>query len=276
MSDANNIRRYLTLMEASEPTYVGPKASADISYQADSTGGKLTKVTAFLSSHDSGRYTKLGRNLQKVEALEKEIKQLKEETKQESRELVADLFNAEDAVATRVVDTVSFVFELSKDPKETETFKYAKILEELQSSLTPELLTMLETLKAKHRSTVQKAPSLKTTDKAVATEEGINEGVGDQLKGFFSKLLSQVKKWGAGYDKKLAGLKAQVGLGESISEDAGAPKFQNGDEVLINAPRSEGHGHIAHVSSFENGEYKVYLAGTGFHGFYDESELELV
>jgi DNA-binding ferritin-like protein (Dps family) len=276
MSDANNIRRYLTLMEASDPVYVGPNTSPEIRYQADVVGGKITKITAFLSSYLSGKYTKLGRDLQKIEALEKDIKALKEQTKEQTKELIGDLYHAEDAVATRVVDTVGFIFEMSKDPKETETFKYAKILEELQGHFTPELLTMYESLKAKHRSTVQKAPSLKTTDKAVATEEGINEGVGDQLKNFFSKLLGQVKKWGAGYDKKLAGLKAQVGLGESISEDTGAPKFQKGDEVLINAPRSEGHGHIAHVSSFENGEYKVYLAGTGFHGFYEESELELV
>lgn len=163
-----------------------------------------SKVVANLKSYDSARYTKLGRNLLQIEQLEKDIKALKAETKEEARQLVAGLFAAEDIVKTRVVETVSFTFELTKNPAPTETFKYAKILEELQDHLTPELITVLEALKSKHRSEVTKSPALKARDKAVT------EGVGDSLKGFFNKLLNWVKGWAVRYDSQLDALKAQV------------------------------------------------------------------
>lgn len=214
MTDATNMRSYLNLFEATDSSYVGKMDNPSISYSAEmKAGGEITKVTAFLKSYESGRYTKLGRNLLEVEKLEKRVKELKEETKQEARELVADLFHAEDAACTRVVDTVSFVFQMSKDPKATETVKYAKVLEELENHLTPELLDVMQTLVKKHTSApVQKAASLKATDKAAQTEESINEGIGDQLKGFFGKLKNWVFNWGAKYDAKLDALKREVGM----------------------------------------------------------------
>jgi len=218
MTDASNMRGYLKLFEAAAPDYVGKVQHPDVTYSAEQTGGEINKITAFLKSYESGRYTKLGRNLKRIELLDKRIKQLKEDTKQDSRELVADLFHAEDAVATRVVDTVSFVFHMSKDPKPTETVKYAKVLEELQQRLTPELQEVLETLIEKHKSApVQKAPALKATDKA-QTEESINEGLGDKLKSFFAKLAAWVDKWGARYDSQLDQLKAEVGMNEAVEE----------------------------------------------------------
>lgn len=219
MSDSNNMRGYMKLFERAADDYVGKVQSPDITYSAEETKGMVTKVTAFLKSYQSGRYTKLGRTLKRIEWLEAKIKALKEQTKQETRELVADLFHAEDAACTRVVDTVSFVFQMSKDPKATETVKYAKVIEELQDKLTPDLQNVLEELIAKHTSApVQKAASLKATDKAAQTEESINEGVGDKLKGFFAKLKSWIDNWGAKYDAKLDALKREVGMSESIEE----------------------------------------------------------
>jgi len=214
MTDATNMRGFLNLFEAEDTSYRGKLDDPSVSYSAEmKAGGEITKVTAFLSSYQSGKYTKLGRTLNRVERLEARIKKLKEETKADTKDMIQDLFHAEDAACTRVVDTVSFVFQMSKDPKATETVKYAKVLEELQSKLTPELQDVLETLIAKHTSApVQKSPSLKTTDKAGVAEEGIQEGVGDKLTGFFAKLKDWVGKWGARYDSQLAALKREVGF----------------------------------------------------------------
>jgi hypothetical protein len=159
-SNASAIRK---LMESLDEA--GRVEHPDVSYSQEEKKGELTKVVATLASYQSGRYTKLGRNFKRIEWLSNKIDQLKEQTKQESRELVADLFNAEDAVATRVVETVGFTFQLTKDPKPTNTVKYAKVLEELQAHLTPELIAVMESLVEKHTSVTQKAPALKTTDK---------------------------------------------------------------------------------------------------------------
>ena len=219
MTDANNMRRYLKLFEAAAPDYVGPKASDTVTYAAEQTKGKVSKITATLKSYDSARYTKLGRNLLRIETLTEEIKVLQAETKAEARELVADLFHAEDAACTRVVDTVGFMFHMTKDPVASGSVSYSKVLDELQAHLTPELLNVLETLKAKHTSApVQRAASLKATDKAPKTEESIVEGIGDKLAGFFKKVYQEIKGWGASYDSKLDMLKREVGISEGLAE----------------------------------------------------------
>lgn len=218
MTDASNMRRFLTVLEK-EAYYVGPKASDTVTYAAEQTKGKITKITATLKSYDSGRYTKLGRNLLRIQELTEEVKVLQQETKAEARELVADLFKAEDAACTRVVDTVGFMFHMSKDPEAVSSVSYAKVLKDLESHLTPELIKVLEALKAKHTSApVQKAASLKATDKAPKTEESMMEGIGDKLIGFFKKLYQDIKAWGVGYDSKLDDLKAQMGMTEGLEE----------------------------------------------------------
>ena len=220
MTDANNIRKFLNLLEAEAPDYQGPKVSPDISYSAEAKSGKISKVIANLKSYDSGRYTKLGRNLLRIKALTEKIKMLQEQTKGETRELIADLFHAEDAAYTRVVDTVGFVFQLTKDPTPVSAVSYSKVLKELEDHLTPELLKVLEELKTKHTGTpVQKAAGLSATDKRNPAEESINEGVMDKLTGFFKKLYQEIKAWGVSYDSKLDALKAEVGLTEGYSEE---------------------------------------------------------
>ena len=219
MTDANNMRKFMILLEKASTEYEGPIKHPDISYKAHESGGKISKVVANLQSYESGRYTKLGRNLLRIERIETRIKQLKEEVKSDTKELVADLFHASDAAHTRVVDTVGFTFTLSKDPNPAETKKYAKILEELQEHLTPELLKVLKQIESKYTTFVQKSPSLKAVDKKdQPTEESINEGIGDKLKSFFNKFLNAIKNWANNYDAKLDALKAQAGVTESVSE----------------------------------------------------------
>ena len=197
-----DIKTWIKLMEAEAP-HSGASQSANVQYSIDGD-----KVIARLRDVDSARYTRLGRNLKRMEWLAKRMEYLKEQTKQESRELVADLFHAEDANKTRVVETMGFIFKLTKDPKAAQTVKYAKVLEELQDKLTPELVRVLETLVEKH-TTIQKAKpaSLSATDKRdTQYEESINEGWGDKVKAFFKTLVEKLDAWGRGYDRRLSAL----------------------------------------------------------------------
>jgi hypothetical protein len=168
----------------------------DLEYK-DST----KEVVAVLKSYNSQSYTKLAQKVERISALEAEVKQLKEEVKAETRENIADLFDAEDAVRTRVVETVSFILTLSKDPAPTVTPKYKDILEALSSQLTPELITVLEELKQQMVTVTNKSPSLKV--------KSINEGKVGQL---FAHLKNLIFNWGQRYDQKLDRLKQQAGL----------------------------------------------------------------
>ena len=189
-----NIRKFINIVSEETPF-------DDVDYNRGPD-----KVTATVSSHNSAVYTKLAQKVLRMEELEKEIKQLRSEVKEDVRIYVADLFEAEDNVRTRVVDTIKFILTLSKNPKETETVQYAKVLKELEKHLTPNLLHMLMNIKAQFTSIVQKSPSLKIASK----DESINEGVSDNLKAYTRKFLQFIQNWGEKYDRKLSALMSQV------------------------------------------------------------------
>jgi len=162
-----------------------------------------SKVIAKLYSYKSQTYTKLAQKLQRMEALTEEMKQLKDEIKQHTREDVADLFDAEDAARTRVIETVSFIFNLTKDPKVTETPKYKDILNELEQHLTPQLIKVLEGIKNQEEmlTKTQKSPALSV--------KPVTEGA---IGSIFARLKQAVYSWAKGYDNKLDALKAEANL----------------------------------------------------------------
>lgn len=157
------------------------------------------RVIAKLYSYNSQSYTKLAQKVERIEQLEAEVKQLKEEVKQSTRENIADLFAAEDAVKTRVVETLSFILTLSKDPAPTVSPKYKDILEALSTQLTPELIIVLENLKKQMVTVTQKAPALRIKPQ-------VDEGLGS----IFAKFKEKVFGWANRYDQKLENLKQMV------------------------------------------------------------------
>lgn len=177
-----------------------------------------TKVVLWLRGTDSARYTKLGRNLMKLAQLEEQIKKLKDALKLETKVLVADLFEADDACRTRVVETVGFAFKLSKNSDPTTTYKYAKILEELEDHLTPELIKVLETLKEKHKTVSERTSAMKTYDKndpdfrqsdLYPVDESLSD-VFQGLKSMLSKFKNFILNKLTAYDQKLAELEAYL------------------------------------------------------------------
>lgn len=157
------------------------------------------QVIAILKSYNSQVYTKLAQKFERIAQLEEEIKILKDEVKQSTREDVADLFDAEDGAKTRIIQTLSFVLQLSKDPEPTYAPKYKDILETLSQQLTPELIVVLEQLKKTMVTVTQKAAGLK-----IKTLDENDEG---QL---FAHIKNLISNWGEHYDQKLNALKAQL------------------------------------------------------------------
>jgi hypothetical protein len=188
----NEFRKLIILSEGRNP-----EIEYDVSAKA---------VTAKLKSYNSAIYTNLAKKVQKIDALEQEVKALKEEVKTEAKSHVADLFDATDAVHTRVVETISFILTLSKDPKPTETVKYAKVLEDLTTHLTPELIAVLEQLKKQYTSEAQKSPTLSVKAKSNELSEGIMSDAVNK----FTAFLHHVLNWGKKYDQKLNQLKRMV------------------------------------------------------------------
>lgn len=164
------------------------------------------EVKVDLKSYQSQSYTKMAQKAERIKELKAEIDTLESEFKQETRANVTDLFDATDAVNTRVVETLQFVFTLSKDPKATEAPQYKKIVEELTKSLLPEQIAVLESLKKQYVTVTQKAPSLRISKLG---DSKINESA---LTDFFARFKNWVFNWCAKYDQKLAQLKALAGV----------------------------------------------------------------
>lgn len=162
------------------------------------------KIIASLRSHDSASYTKLAQKISRISELNEEITKLKDEVKKSTKEDVADLFDATDDAKTRVVETLQFVFTLSKTPKETETPKYKDILDQLTKHLTPELIAVLDTLKKTLVTKTQKEPSLRVSPHDPTRLDESKMG------SFFKKLKHTIAKWGDSYDRRLDKLKDQI------------------------------------------------------------------
>lgn len=185
--NTTNFRSLINLFEARIP---------DIEYQETEK-----QVIAVLRSHNSQVYTKLAQKVQKIAVLEEEIKALKEEVKQATRDDVASLFNAEDGAKTRIIQTLSFILQLSKDPEATKSPKYKDILAVMETKMTPELIAVLEQLKKTMVTVTQKEAGLKIKE--------LDEGTAGDL---FAHLNALVDNWGQQYDQKLNSLMQQAQL----------------------------------------------------------------
>lgn len=154
-----------------------------------------TKITAQIDSKLGPKFDRLVKDLEKVDTLKKQVKELQDQTKTQTRQDIAFLFDVEDAVFTRVIETKNVILEISKDPKPTESPQYKKILEALEKHLTPDLIEVLEKLKKEHLTVVQKDPAVKYKFK---------EDVSDELD------LDPVKDWLDTYDRKLDVIKQHL------------------------------------------------------------------
>jgi len=120
-----------------------------------------TKITAQIDSKLGPKFDRLVDDLQTVDNLKAQLKQMQDTTKTQTRQDVAFLFDVEDAVFTRVIETKNVILEISKDPKPTESPQYKKILEALEKHLTPDLIEVLEKLKEEHKTITQKDPAVR-------------------------------------------------------------------------------------------------------------------
>jgi hypothetical protein len=172
----NDIKNFMNIVEAAGVPGVKQ-------YERDET-----KITAQIDSKLGPKFDRLVDDLQTVDNLKAQLKQMQDTTKTQTRQDVAFLFDVEDAVFTRVIETKNVILEISKDPKPTESPQYKKILEALEKHLTPDLIEVLEKLKEEHKTITQKDPAVKYRVK----EDGASEID-----------MSSFTDWIESYDRKL-------------------------------------------------------------------------
>lgn len=171
----------------------------ELEYEEKKVKGQVEKVIVTLTGNTSGKFTKL---ISKYKKLQKGIEQLQKvqgELNENIKEEVVELFDADDEVLTRIVDTVSATLTLAKKTTvRSEKVDYSAILEKLVE-MVPELEEQVKQLVEEHTkiSITEKSPALRTTLK-----EGIKEWA-KEIKAIAKHAMKVVKVWARIYDEDL-------------------------------------------------------------------------
>lgn len=187
------------------------KRRPDLTYTPHEVKGKVERLTVQLKGKDSTAMTKLAKEYMELAESIETLSAAKDNLNKEIRAKVLDLFDAEDDILTRVVETVSFTATVAKQTpqapdKEEITIDYNAILKEL-TQMVPDLESKIEAL-TKTYTTVTKKAAAKPKEPALRVDM-VKEGVIETVLGYVSKVVESFKAWCFSYDKRLDKLKAK-------------------------------------------------------------------
>lgn len=193
-----------------EHLFLTEARSPDAKYTEKQAKGVLDRVTATLKGSDAANMTKLAKRYARLEASMAAMKEKHAELNARLKEDVADLFNAEDVVLTRVVETAQFTLTMAKEIQKTEGSKevdYASIIAALSALISEELQPRVEQIIEKYTKTIPPKPPIK---KLSVSKEITNEGLLDTIKRMAASFLKSIKSWASRFDSKLLKLKQQL------------------------------------------------------------------
>lgn len=189
----------------------------DLTYSEKVVKNKIDRVTVELAGNPSGVMSRLTSRYDRLDKAIKTMSVKRNEMNEQIKENVTGLFDAEDIVLTRVVETVSFTLTLSKLVKSSEqnpkvVVDYEAIAKELAKLIPEELQTQVEAITKMYTEVsiaADKSPALRIKNK----NDKLDEGLIDSIKGLATKIVKWAKSiasWAVGYDKKLANLKKKL------------------------------------------------------------------
>jgi uncharacterized protein YdcH (DUF465 family) len=168
----------------------------DLEYKEKKVKNILDKVIVDIKGKESAKFTRLAKAYKEVKDEMDALETIRESLNDEIKEEALELFNAEDEVLTRVIETVSLTVQLSKRGFTTKTdVNYEKIITDI-SALVP-------ALKDKITEIVAACTNVTKTPRSPALTVKVNEGVIGSITSFAKKFMMNVLKWCKGYDAKL-------------------------------------------------------------------------
>lgn len=213
------------LMESASLQY-NEERDPTIEYTTKNVKNVLDRVIAHLEGNQSGVWHKLATRYARILRITKMLDAEKELVNTQIKETATGLFDAEDEVLTRVIETIQMTVTLSKatpaKEKGKEVFNQAAFVKDLWT-VFPDLEKQLNKLKKKHTEmkdvaavpTRLGAPKMKPvpTSKGEPKESiELEEGMMDNLKAWASDVLNSVMDALAPVDNKLAEIKQKYAL----------------------------------------------------------------
>lgn len=200
------LKEFLVLNEARQ---------SGVKYTEKQVKNVVDRVTATLSGSQAGSMTKIAKRYARLEVSLKALKEKHTELNNQIKGQFVELFDAEDVVLTRVVETSQFTLTMAKEIQKTEgttEVDYESIVKALSALIDDDLQPAVEKIVAKFTKAIPpKAPIKKlSVSKEIGggVVESLNEGFLDTLKSWFKSVMS----WAVRYDKKLNALKAKAGV----------------------------------------------------------------
>jgi hypothetical protein len=177
--------------------------SEDLPYTEKSVKGKLDKVIVELKGNQSGKFTKLAKRYQELKEATDELEKKQKEFNAEIKKEALDLFDAQDEVMTRVVETVSMTIQLSKKTEVTTSKVDIDAIIAGLSLLVPELTDQINVL-------VEANTKVSKSVRSPALKVALKEGILDNIKDWISGVFDSVMLWTKNFDRKKDKLQVQI------------------------------------------------------------------
>ena len=175
----------------------------DLKYTEKRVKDAIDKVTVELSGDKSGAMTRLMTRYQRLDKAAKLHKEMRDKVNTQIKDVGDRLFDAEDAVATRIIETIQYTVMLTKAEKaENKEAKkdidYASAYSEL-AKLVPELEAQIKAITEKYTTLIPP----KDTPTALKVKSKVEEGVVQTMWKAIKDFAKSVATWGQSYDAKL-------------------------------------------------------------------------
>lgn len=173
--------------------------------------GAIDKVTLHAEGTTSAALTRMLAKYHKISGLLDRLSAVQKTLHADVRAKVVSLFEAEDEVYTRVVETAKFAATVAKNIEKPSTKTevdweaVARALSELiEDDLQPQVHEIV-TKYTKITQVAKKEPGLRVTK----IDEGLKE-VFTEIREMLAGFVAGVKRWGREYDRKLTKIKEMV------------------------------------------------------------------
>jgi hypothetical protein len=195
----------------------------DVSYELSGTtkkntlAGIFTKIAAAVTGRTSEKYTKLAKKFQEVDILTKQLGELRDAANEEAKNSIEELFDAEDAMFTRYIDTVSLAITMSKDQEATSSessdLNVNAFLDDLMALVGNDLQPAVTKLLDQHTKVTTKMRAGQRGRVSVKLPTPVQESeMTDKLAAYVSTFAGKVMNFVGRYDSKLAKIAAKYNL----------------------------------------------------------------
>lgn len=179
------------------------KRLPDVEYKEKKVKDKVERITLELTGKHSEKFTKLASKFKEVKESLEELTDVKNEMNEHIKAEALELFDAEDEILTRVIETVSMTVTISKktveEKSKTDYEKAIKMLSEMVPELTDKINDVIKACTEVTKN--EKSPALR-----VDIKEDMSDIINMAKKKFLS-LYKKIKSWMNSFDSKLKAVK---------------------------------------------------------------------